>query len=322
MKLNYYLRGLGIGIAVTALVLHFSNGGASAAPMTDEQIINRAEELGMVRGVTLSELGQAGGFADKKNTDPDDKGSVSKANASENSISADSTDKDDKESVKPTEETDKEKDKDKDKDKEKESEKEKDTDKDTDKEKEDGIKPIATIRPLATVRPTAEVSKKPEASKVTATATPTAAPTATVTPTATPTATVTPTATPTATVTPTATPTATPTPKATATPTPKPTATPTPTVKTSPKATVTPTPAGSGAKPQTGKTFDIVVSNGDGSYQIAKRLMDNGIVDSAAKFDKYLCENGMDRKIRSGIHKIPENADYETIAKILIKSPD
>ena len=284
MKLNYYLRGLGIGIAVTALVLHFSNGGASAAPMTDEQIINRAEELGMVRGVTLSELGQAGGFADKKNTDPDDKGSVSKANASENSISADSTDKDDKESVKPTEETDKEKDKDKDKDKEKESEKEKDTDKDTDKEKEDGIKPIATIRPLATVRPTAEVSKKPEASKVTATATPT--------------------------------------PKATATPTPKPTATPTPTVKTSPKATVTPTPAGSGAKPQTGKTFDIVVSNGDGSYQIAKRLMDNGIVDSAAKFDKYLCENGMDRKIRSGIHKIPENADYETIAKILIKSPD
>lgn len=52
MKLRYYLRGLGIGIAVTALLLHF---GVKAAPgMTDEQVIARAKELGMIENTVLS----------------------------------------------------------------------------------------------------------------------------------------------------------------------------------------------------------------------------------------------------------------------------
>lgn len=46
MRLKYYLRGLGIGIAVTALVLAIS-GNDKAAAMTDEQIVARAKELGM-----------------------------------------------------------------------------------------------------------------------------------------------------------------------------------------------------------------------------------------------------------------------------------
>ncbi|MGN0350453.1 MAG: hypothetical protein ACI4ES_02295 [Roseburia sp.] len=47
MKLKYYLRGLGIGIIVTTIVLTVSNmtGGKS---LSDEEIIERAEELGMV----------------------------------------------------------------------------------------------------------------------------------------------------------------------------------------------------------------------------------------------------------------------------------
>ncbi|MCI8281896.1 MAG: hypothetical protein HFI76_09410 [Lachnospiraceae bacterium] len=48
MKLKYYLRGLGIGIAVTAIVLTIANAG-SQKPLTDEQIMERAEELGMIR---------------------------------------------------------------------------------------------------------------------------------------------------------------------------------------------------------------------------------------------------------------------------------
>lgn len=55
MKLKYYLRGLGIGIAVTALVLALAGGGKES--LTDEEIIARAKELGMVESVTLSQLG-------------------------------------------------------------------------------------------------------------------------------------------------------------------------------------------------------------------------------------------------------------------------
>ena len=54
MKLKYYLRGLGIGIAVTAAVLMLAGGGKEN--LTDEEIIARAKELGMVESVTLSQL--------------------------------------------------------------------------------------------------------------------------------------------------------------------------------------------------------------------------------------------------------------------------
>ena len=54
MKLKYYLRGLGIGIAVTAFVLAFAGGGKES--LTDEEIKARAKELGMVESVTLSQL--------------------------------------------------------------------------------------------------------------------------------------------------------------------------------------------------------------------------------------------------------------------------
>lgn len=50
MRLKYYLRGLGIGIAVTAVILSFS-GNDKAPAMTDEQIMARAEELGMQKAV-------------------------------------------------------------------------------------------------------------------------------------------------------------------------------------------------------------------------------------------------------------------------------
>ena len=46
MKLRYYLRGLGIGMLVTALVLILS--GHTDAKMSDEAVKRRAAELGMV----------------------------------------------------------------------------------------------------------------------------------------------------------------------------------------------------------------------------------------------------------------------------------
>lgn len=51
MKLKYYLRGIGIGIIVTAIILSIVGGvnnSSKEAKMTNAQILERAKELGMV----------------------------------------------------------------------------------------------------------------------------------------------------------------------------------------------------------------------------------------------------------------------------------
>lgn len=53
MRLRHYLKGLGVGMVVTALILHFSVNAAEPS-MTDEEVIARARELGMIENVVLS----------------------------------------------------------------------------------------------------------------------------------------------------------------------------------------------------------------------------------------------------------------------------
>lgn len=53
MKLKYYLRGLGIGILVTAVILGITGKDGT---MSDEEIKLRAKELGMVEQRTLADL--------------------------------------------------------------------------------------------------------------------------------------------------------------------------------------------------------------------------------------------------------------------------
>lgn len=48
MKLKYFLRGLGSGVVVTALILSIAHGGDKET-MSDQEIIRRAEQLGMVQ---------------------------------------------------------------------------------------------------------------------------------------------------------------------------------------------------------------------------------------------------------------------------------
>lgn len=55
MRLKYYMRGLGIGIAVTAVVLNFSVK-QNTKELSDEQIKARAVELGMVEKSLLSDV--------------------------------------------------------------------------------------------------------------------------------------------------------------------------------------------------------------------------------------------------------------------------
>lgn len=54
MERKYYLRGLGIGIAVTAIFMGIMSSGDKG--MTDQEIIARAKELGMVENTVLSDM--------------------------------------------------------------------------------------------------------------------------------------------------------------------------------------------------------------------------------------------------------------------------
>lgn len=61
----------------------------------------------------------------------------------------------------------------------------------------------------------------------------------------------------------------------------------------------------------------ITVGSGDGSYTVSQKLEDVGAVASASAFDTFLCENGYDKKIRSGSYTIPADAGEEQIARMI-----
>ena len=56
MKLRYYLRGLGIGVTVTAIIMSIT---AKPEEMTDAQIKIRAAQLGMVEQSVLADLNKS-----------------------------------------------------------------------------------------------------------------------------------------------------------------------------------------------------------------------------------------------------------------------
>lgn len=176
MKLKYYLRGLGIGILITTVIL--SLAGIGRKNMTDEEVVKRAKELGMVESTLLSDL-------------PDQ----TKA-----------------EEVRPTE--------------------------------------PETLEP--------EVSPEPEESAST--------PETPVAPEETP---------------------------------------------VSPEDGNPDTPAG--------ETVTLVIGRGENSTTVSKNLKKAGIVEDAAAFDRFLCNNGYDKKIITGTYEIPYGASEEEIAKIITR---
>lgn len=61
----------------------------------------------------------------------------------------------------------------------------------------------------------------------------------------------------------------------------------------------------------------ITVNSGDGSHTVAQKLADAGVVTSAETFDAFLCQNGYDKKLRTGTFSIPADASDEQIARIV-----
>lgn len=208
MKLRYYLRGLGIGIVITALLMGFTKGGAKET-LSDDEIIARAEALGMVQSSVLSsdlnheEQGEDG-VTVSYNTALD----KSDIAALPDSAGADQTE--DAAGVVDTEATDK----------------------------------------------TADVADNST--------------------------------------------------KATDT-----------TDKVKNDTTVTDDADNSGTTGAT--TITVTINSGDGSDTVARRLTELGVITDAGDFDRYLCQNGYDKKLATGNHEINAGAGYQEIAEILIK---
>lgn len=199
MKLKYYLRGLGIGILITTVIL--SLAGIGRKNMTDEEVVKRAKELGMVESTLLSDL-------------PDQ----TKA-----------------EEVRPT-------------------------------EPETSLQP-ETSEPETSEPETSEPEVSPEPEETAST------PETPVAPEETPVA---------------------------------PEETP-----VSPEDGNPDTPAG--------ETVTLVIGRGESSTTVSKNLKKAGIVEDAAAFDRFLCNNGYDKKIITGTYEIPYGASEEEIAKIITR---
>lgn len=66
-----------------------------------------------------------------------------------------------------------------------------------------------------------------------------------------------------------------------------------------------------------GETVTIVIASGMGSTSVSRSLADAGLVPDAAAYDAYLCGNGYDKKLAAGSHEVPVGASLEEIARII-----
>lgn len=208
MKLKYYLRGLGIGILITTVIL--SLAGIGRKNMTDEEVVKRAKELGMVESTLLSDLPDQTKAEEVRPTEPE---------TSEPEISLQPETSEQEISAEPE-----------------------------------------TSEPETSEPETSEPEVSPEPEESASTPETPAAPEET---------------------------------------------------PVSPKDGNPDTPAG--------ETVTLVIGRGESSTTVSKNLKKAGIVEDAAAFDRFLCNNGYDKKIITGTYEIPYGASEEEIAKIITR---
>ena len=64
----------------------------------------------------------------------------------------------------------------------------------------------------------------------------------------------------------------------------------------------------------------IQVVRGDSSVSVSKALAEAGLVENATAFDRYLCNNGYDKRISIGTYEIVMGTTEEEIARIITRS--
>jgi len=62
-------------------------------------------------------------------------------------------------------------------------------------------------------------------------------------------------------------------------------------------------------------TVTIVISKGDASDTVARKLYSAGLVENAGEFDAFLMQHGYDKKISPGTKTINKNASWQEIAE-------
>lgn len=107
------------------------------------------------------------------------------------------------------------------------------------------------------------------------------------------------------------------------TPTPSPSPENTPVASASPSVSPETSAPADSASPEsepetdTGETITITIRSGQSSVAVSKMLEEAGLVESASAYDKYLCANGYDKRLKTGTHVIPVGATEEEIARII-----
>lgn len=61
----------------------------------------------------------------------------------------------------------------------------------------------------------------------------------------------------------------------------------------------------------------ISIASGNGSETVSRKLYEAGLVNSAVEYNRFLVQNGYDRRLKVGNHEIPVSATEEEMAKIL-----
>lgn len=222
--MKFYLRGLGIGILVTAVIMGIAS--SRDRQLTDEEIKERARELGMVESVVLSDMAS----------------------------------------------------------------------------------PAVSAAPSPSPKESPTLSPKPEVSP---------SPSPAVSPTSSPEADKSPSSSPETDVSPSPSPVVSPasSPEADKSPSPSPESEPSALPESSPEDSPGASP--DVIPPAASETVSITIRSGQSSVAVSKLLEEAGLVESASAYDKYLCDNGYDNRIKSGTHEIPIGATEEEIALII-----
>ena len=66
-----------------------------------------------------------------------------------------------------------------------------------------------------------------------------------------------------------------------------------------------------------GQTITLTIRRGESSSSVSRMLAEAGLVENASAYDRYLCSNGYDKRIRTGTYEIPIGATEEEIARII-----
>ncbi|MCH5281017.1 MAG: hypothetical protein J1E61_06060 [Lachnospiraceae bacterium] len=63
----------------------------------------------------------------------------------------------------------------------------------------------------------------------------------------------------------------------------------------------------------------ITVYSGEGSGVVANKLKNAGLIEDAGDFDRFLCQNGYDKRLSTGDHDIVVGSSYREMAEALVK---